>query len=129
MTIEEKLRERLKKAMKNSNAFEKSIIRVILSEFYYKNDGKPLDDELAKKVLTKIRKDLEETNTEQSKHEADFVSEYLPKIMTEEEIESGLMALILVNEGIEFKPLKVLFDQHYPGQNGAIVAKHIKELI
>lgn len=129
MTIEEKLRERLKKAMKNSNAFEKSIIRVILSEFYRENKGKPVDDKDAEKFLIKIRKDLLETNTEPSKHEADFVSEYLPKIMTEEEIESALMGLILVNEGIEFKPLKTLFDQHYPGQNGAIVAKHIKELI
>lgn len=129
MTIEQQIRERLQKAMKNSNAFEKSILRVILSEFYYKNDGKPLDDESAKKALTKIRKDLLETNTDHSKLEADFVSEYLPKIMTEEEIESALMGLILVNEGIEFKPLKTLFDQHYPGQNGAIVAKHIKELI
>ena len=129
MTIEEKLRERLKKAMKNSNAFEKSIIRVILSEFYYKNDGKPLNDEEAKKALTKIRKDLLETNTDLSKLEAELVSEYLPKSMTEKEIEDALMALLLVNEGIEFKPLKALFDQHYPGQNGAIVAKHIKELI
>lgn len=33
MTIEEKIRERLHVAMKNSNAFEKSILRTILAEF------------------------------------------------------------------------------------------------
>ena len=127
MSIEEKIRERLHIAIKINDVFEKSILRTILGEFARK--GKNINDTLATEVLVEIRKNLYEVNTVDSLKEAELVSEYLPRIMSEEEIEFELSAIILSNEGIKFKVLKDTFDKEFPGQNGAIVAKIIKELL
>ena len=86
MSIEEKIRERLHIAIKNNNVFEKSILRTILGEFARK--GKNINDTLATEVLVEIRKNLYEVNTVDSLKEAELVSEYLPRIMSEEEIDA-----------------------------------------
>ena len=141
--IHEDLKKRLTKAIYNQDDFEKSILRVILGEIsIFKGrmsvksiedlkceNSEYLPDEVVTPILIKIRKDLLETNTEHSLKEATLVSEYLPKIMSEKEIENALMAIILVKEGSTFKEIKTIFDTTYPGQNGQIVAKYIKQLI
>lgn len=127
MSIEEKIRERLHAAMKNNDAFEKSILRTILAEF--SRIGKDINDLKALEILIKIRKDLYEVNTDESLKEAELVSEYLPKVMSDEEIKNVIEAILITNEGIKFKTVKDIFDKEYPGQDGAKVAKIIKELI
>ena len=127
MTIEEKIRKRLHVAMKNSNAFEKSILRTILAEF--SRIGKNVDDKTAINVLLTMRKALEEIGTQEAEKESLLISEYLPVVMNEDEIETIILAYLVMNEGIKFKDLKDLFDKNYPGQNGALVAKCIKKHI
>lgn len=125
MTIEEKIRERLHVAMKNSNAFEKSILRTILAEF--SRIGKNVDDKTAVNVLLTMRKALKEIGTQEAEKESLLISEYLPIVMNEYEIETTILAYLVMNEGIKFKDLKDLFDKNYPGQNGELVAKCIKK--
>lgn len=127
MTIEEKIRERLHVAMKNSNAFEKSILRTILAEF--SRIGKNVDDKTAVNVLLTMRKALKEIGTQEAEKESLLISEYLPIVMNEYEIETTILAYLVMNEGIKFKDLKDLFDKNYPGQNGELVAKCIKKHI
>ena len=127
MTIEEKIRERLHVAMKNSNAFEKSILRTILAEF--SRIGKNVDDKTAINVLLTMRKALKEIGTQEAEKESLLISEYLPIVMKEDEIEKIILAYLVMNEGIKFKDLKDLFDKNYPGQNGELVAKCIKKHI
>ena len=141
--IHENLKKRLTTAIYNQDDFEKSILRVILGEIaIFKGrmsikslkdlkceNSEYLPDEVVTPILIKIRKDLLETNTKDSLKEAELVSEYLPKIMSEKEIENALMAIILVKEGSTFKEIKTIFDTTYPGQSGQIVAKYIKQLI
>lgn len=127
MTIEEKIRERLHVAMKNSNAFEKSILRTILAEF--SRIGKNVDDKTAINVLLTMRKALKEIGTQEAEKESLLISEYLPIVMNEYEIETTILAYLVMNEGIKFKDLKDLFDKNYPGQNGELVAKCIKKHI
>ena len=111
MTIEEKIRERLHVAMKNSNAFEKSILRTILAEF--SRIGKNVDDKTAVNVLLSMRKALEEIGTQEAEKESLLISEYLPIVMKEDEIETIILAYLVMNEGIKFKDLKDLFDKNY----------------
>lgn len=128
MTIQERIRERLHIAMKNNDAFEKAILRTILGEFS-RGGKKDIEDEEATEILITMRKALAEIGTTEAQKESQLISEYLPRVMSEEEIELALSALIVVNEDIKFKALKDLFDKEYPAQNGALVAKCIKKLI
>lgn len=130
-TIQEQLTERLHKAMKEKNEFERDFIRVILAEFSRK--GKSLSDNEAIEELLKMRNNLRLLSSVQALMEVNFLNIYIPLEMTEEHISEVISTLIdemklersiksmgkLVNE---FKSL-------YPGQDGAVVAKLAKKLL
>lgn len=95
MTIQEKLTEQLHTAIKSKNEFERDYIRVILAEFSRK--GKNLTDEEAIKVLKKISKDAEEVNSEQSLKEVEFLKNFIPEEMSQEDIVKALEKIIVDN--------------------------------
>lgn len=129
--IQTKLQERLHTAIKNQDGFEKSIIRVILSEF--SRVGKELDDEAAIKELQKVKKNLLETGTPISLLEAEFVEIYLPKQMTQEAIVAELNAIFeemcYAKSMASMKPFMSAFNNLFPGQDNRIVAQEIKNIL
>lgn len=140
--INEKIKLELIKATYDRDEVKKSILRVVLGEIsriitklptdsndfkQYKETGF-LSNEHVIKILLKLEKDLLQINSKESLEELKIISEFLPKKLSEEEIKSAIMSIVLSNEGLSFKELKTLFDLNYPYQDGKIVSKYIKEL-
>ena len=109
MAIMEKINEQIKTAMKNKDEITKNTLRAAKSDITSEARERHCEvtDELALEVLrkmaTKIGKDLEEfekinaTGTElyaKTKQELALLEEYLPKLMSEDEIRAKAIEII-----------------------------------
>ncbi|WP_353512041.1 GatB/YqeY domain-containing protein [Thermus sp. LT1-2-5] len=87
MTIYEAIKETIKEAMKARDQKTLDFARVVKAELDRKGDGKPLPDAEAVKVLKALKEiALEQGNA----FEAEFLDRFLPKEMSEEEIEAWI---------------------------------------
>lgn len=87
MTIYEGIQKAIREAMKAKDQKTLDFARVVKAELDRKGDGKPLPDAEAVKVLKALKEiALEQGNT----FEAEFLDRFLPKEMTEEEIEAWI---------------------------------------
>ncbi|AFV75685.1 GatB/YqeY domain-containing protein [Thermus oshimai] len=85
--IYEAIKEAIKEAMKARDQKTLDFARVVKAELDRKGDGKPLPDEEAVKVLKALKEiALEQGNA----FEVEFLDRFLPKEMTEEEIEAWI---------------------------------------
>ena len=109
MTIMEKLNEQIKEAMKNKDELTKNTLRAVKSDVTSEARERhcevtdELTLEILRKTATKIGKDLEEfekvnaTGTElyeKTKKELALLEEYLPKLMSEDEIRAKAIEII-----------------------------------
>lgn len=136
MSIQQQLKDNLKKAIINQNVFERELIRVILAEFSnskYIDKDKNISDENALIILNKLNKDMIISNTEQTLKESEFVKKYLPEQMNEGNVkivlESIISELNLDKTAKNIGVLKKEFDNRHKGQDGKIVGKLCKELM
>ena len=81
MTIYEAIKETIKEAMKARDQNTLDFARVVKAELDRKGDGKPLPDTEAVKVLKALK---------EIAFEAEFLDRFLPKEMSEEEIEAWI---------------------------------------
>ncbi len=87
MSIYEAIKETIKEAMKARDQKTLDFARVVKAELDRKGDGKPLPDAEAVKVLRALREiALEQGNT----FEVEFLDRFLPKEMSEEELEAWI---------------------------------------
>jgi uncharacterized protein YqeY len=93
MTLKEKISKNYMVAFKERNTVEKNLLSVVKGDIQTieKNTGvNNLSDEDVIKILTKTAKSLKETilltNDEKSKLELSILQEYLPKLMSKEEV-------------------------------------------
>ncbi|MEN2982917.1 MAG: hypothetical protein ABDH20_10515 [Thermus sp.] len=87
MSIYEALKETIKEAMKARDQKTLDFARVVKAELDRKGDGKPLSNLEAVKVLKALREiALEQGNA----FEVEFLDRFLPKEMSEEEIEAWI---------------------------------------
>ncbi|WP_337844327.1 GatB/YqeY domain-containing protein [Thermus sp.] len=85
--IYEAIKDAIKEAMKARDQKTLDFARVVKAELDRKGDGKPLPDEEAVKVLKALKEiALEQGNA----FEVEFLDRFLPKEMTEEEIEAWI---------------------------------------
>lgn len=105
MTLKEKISKDYIVAFKERNTVEKNLLSVIKGDIQTaeKNTGtENLSDEDVMKILTKTAKSLKETisltNDEKSKLELSKLENYLPKLMSRDEVTQKVSELI--NSGI-----------------------------
>ena len=101
MTLKEKISADYMSAFKAKNTVAKNLLSVIKGEIQTieKNTGtESLSDEEVTKILNKTVKSLKETQsksaTEQTAEELSIVESYLPKQMSQDEIDEKVMQLI-----------------------------------
>ncbi|RIH86429.1 Yqey-like protein [Meiothermus luteus] len=95
--IYEAIKREIVEAMKRGDAQSRDYARVVKAEFDRKGDGRPLPDAEAVKILKALRVTAEEN---QNTFELAFLDRYLPKEMSEEEIEAWIRA------NVDFSQLK-----------------------
>lgn len=101
MTIEKRIEADFLKAFKERNVEVKSLLGTVKGEMQTLKKNlvvENLSDEESIKILTKFSKNLKENirlvNDEKSKVELDIIESYLPKQMSEDEINSKLDEMI-----------------------------------
>ena len=98
MTLEEKVKDELKKAMKDKNPSRKNTLRLIISEFDRKQDRNvsTSDDEVIA-IITKMRKSLYETATAKGGMTEDdwaedvVYGEFLPQLASKDAIRAWII--------------------------------------
>lgn len=106
MTLKERISADYMSAFKAKNTVAKNLLSVIKGEIQTieKNTGtESLSDEEVTKILNKTVKSLKETQsksaTEQTAEELSIVESYLPKQMSQDEIDEKVMQLIAEGAG------------------------------
>jgi uncharacterized protein YqeY len=105
MTLKEKISKDYMTAFKEKNTVSKNLLSVIKGEIQTVEKNKSvenLSDEDVMKILTKTAKSLKETisltNDEKSKLELSILDNYLPKLMSKDEVTQRVSEL--VNSGV-----------------------------
>jgi uncharacterized protein YqeY len=89
MNLQEKIKGDLKVAMKESNKEAKDIIRVVIGEF--NRVGKEVSDQEATAIIKKMVANANEMN---NTAEADFLSKYLPKQLSEHDLRNIIQGIL-----------------------------------
>jgi len=126
MTLQEKISGDLKVAMKESNIEAKDILRVVIGEF--NRVGKEVSDQEATAIIKKMVGNANEMN---NTSEADFLSEYLPKELSEVELKD-VIDLICDYNGYEtmkdmgaiMGKLKASHPNQYDGKLASTIIKN-----
>jgi uncharacterized protein YqeY len=126
MTIQEQIKDDLKKAMANKNESLKSLLRVVIGEF--NRISKEVTNEEALSVIKKMH-----YNAVMHKNlaEAALLEAYIPKQLSEEDLRSIIEHLIQVNEftsadmGKIMKELKAQYAGHYDGKMANELVKEV----
>lgn len=126
MTIQEQVSSDLTSAIKERNEGKKAILRVLIGEF--NREGKVLPDEKATAIIKKMVANAEDMK---NTTEAEILSEYLPKQLTNDQI-NMLVSQIIEDESItsmrEMGKIMGIFKAEYAGKyDGSVVSKVIKE--
>jgi len=96
-SIYEAIKKEIVEAMKRGDAATRDFARVVKAELDRKGDGRPLPDSDAAKILKALRVTAEEN---QNAFELAFLDRYLPKELSEAEIETWVRA------NVDFSQLK-----------------------
>lgn len=120
MSLKNKITEEIKTAMKSGDKIRLNLFRVLKGELARVEDSKnELTDEQVIKMFQKFIKNLEMVNDERSKQEIAILNEYMPKQLTESEVEDIIQSLIVTNNYSSMKDMgKIMsdFTAHHSGQ-------------
>jgi len=125
MKLQEKIQSDLKVAMMNKDVPKRDLIRVLIGEI--NRVGKDVSDDEVSKIVKKMTDNAIELNNQ---IEIDILSDYLPKMLTEKEIEDVIDQFISDNniDGIKQMGLimKYLKDEFGSSVDGKIASSLIK---
>lgn len=130
MTVQERIKADLKEAIKSGNTEKKNLLRVIIGEF--NRIGKELTDEIATKEIKKMyvnATDKDYGNVD----EAQILSEYLPKELSENDLSFIIKEIIqqdglssMKDMGVVMSKLKETYPNQYDGKLASTIVR--KEL-
>ena len=131
MSLKSQITEDIKAAMKAQDTVKKNILRVIKAEISREEGGlKDLDDTGVIKLIKKNIKSLEEIGSEDALAEKAVLDQYMPKQMSEAEIEQAISAIVSQTGAETMKDMcKVMgmFNGKYAGMaDGGVVSKIVK---
>jgi len=90
MTIQEKIKQDLKTAMKNKDEVTKSVLRVVIGEF--NREGKEVSDERALAIIKKMGQNATDQNNFDELH---VLASYIPEEMDDLELKRVCMNFIM----------------------------------
>lgn len=130
MRVQEKIKADLKEAIKSGNTKKKNLLRVVIGEF--NRIGKELNDEDAVKEIKKMYANASDAQIG-NPVEAEILSEYLPKELSEDELANVIKKIVnyqglssMKDMGIVMAKLKEIHPNQYDGKLASILVK--KEL-
>ena len=120
MSLKNKITEEIKTAMKSGDKVRLNLFRVLKGELARVEDSKnELTDEQVIKMFQKFIKNLEMVNDERSKQEIEILNEYMPKQLSDGELEEIIQSLIVTNNYSSMKDMGKFmtdFTTEYSGQ-------------
>jgi len=126
MKLQEKIQSDLKMAMLNKDVNKRDLIRVLIGEI--NRMGKDVSDEDVLKIIKKMTENASLMNNE---IEINILSEYLPKMLTEQEIDVIISDYILNNNinnikqmGLVMKYLKDEYGSSIDGKVASLIFKN-----
>lgn len=126
MKLQEKIQLDLKKAMMNKDVHKRDLIRVLIGEI--NRVGKDVSDDDVSKIVKKMTDNAILMNNQ---IEVDILSDYLPKMLSEKQIEDLIIDFISTNNinnikqmGIVMKYLKDEFGSSIDGKIANIIVKN-----
>ena len=135
MSLRERIDIDLKTARKEQNKEIVGFLRVLKGEIQRaESPSNPMSDGEITKVITKITKNLSQINTKESQIEMDFLNEYLPEPLTEDEIKSLIDDICLnFTDPLTMRDMGSImsqFNEKYSGQaDNRIVSQLVKSKI
>lgn len=125
MKLQEKIQSDLKVAMMNKDVHKRDLIRVLIGEI--NRVGKDVSDDDVSKIVKKM---TDNAILMDNQFEIDILSNYLPKMLTEKEIENVIDQFILDNNINSIKQMglvmKYLKDEFGLSIDGKIASSLIK---
>jgi len=126
MKLQEKISADLKSAMKNKEVKKRDLLRVVIGEF--SRVGKELSDEEVVKIIRKMKENADLYN---NPIESDILAEYLPILLTENQIEIIIQNIINKNGfnsmkdmGNIMKELKINYSAQIDGKLASQIIKN-----
>ena len=135
MSLRQQINDDLKTAMRNKDKDSMDILRVVKGEIARnESPSSPMSDVEITKIIAKLVKNLKQVNDTKSKNEMDFLKNYLPKPLTEDEIKEIINDICLnFQEPLTMKDMgKIMsnFNVEYNGKaDNKMVASIIKNKI
>ena len=135
MSLRQQINDDLKTAMRNKDKDSMDILRVVKGEIARnESPSSPMSDVEITKIIAKLVKNLKQVNDTKSKNEMDFLKNYLPKPLTEDEIKEIIDDICLnFQEPLTMKDMgKIMsnFNVEYNGKaDNKMVASIIKNKI
>lgn len=121
MTIKETIQNDLQKSRKSVNPKEVTFLSTILGEL--DRIGKNPIDSDSIKVLKKMLDGIKETSNDIN--EIEYITDFLPKLMSKEEIETAVNSIIENNNSKEFSVLMREFQKNYKGKADNNMVKEV----
>ncbi len=140
MTIQQKIMNDIKSAMKANDTLRKNVLRMVLSDIKYAqaavNVHQELDEASAMKVVAgyhkKLKKAFEEFPEGEKKQELikeiTIVEEYLPKMLSDQELEEAVQKVLAATSSRNFGELmKAVLSQVGSSADAKAVSEKIKK--
>ena len=128
MNLQEKINADLKAAMIGGFTDRKDLLRVLIGEF--NRIGKSLSDQEVVSIIKKMVENAKEMN---NKFEIDVLSEYLPQMLTTDQLKVVIEDIIKTNNFNSIKSMGAVMNElkvKYPSKyDGKIASELIKELL
>jgi uncharacterized protein YqeY len=127
MTLKERIQEDRKNAMINREIEKKTVLGTLLGELDRKSKT-PTDTE----VIAVIKKMMEGNVLTKTTHENEYLSIYLPKLMSENQIEEIITSYVEQNNLSGMKSMGVVMNflkNNYAGQYEGKIASNITKKI
>jgi uncharacterized protein YqeY len=131
MTLKEQINADFMIAFKAKQMEKKNFLSVVKGEIQNEESRSGgVTDESVMSILKKMEKSLKQTNTEESLKELEYIKPYLPKMMSEEEIETIIKGYYNDN-GISTMPdMMKEFNANYKGKaDNKVVSSIINKII
>ncbi len=134
LPLKEIIDNQLKKAMLDKDIRTRDVLRVIKAEISREEAGiKTYGDDEIIKLIQKAIKNLEIVGTDESKEEIVILQKYIPKQMSEAEIEEAIKLLVIETGASGIKDIGKLmgaFNSQYKGRaNSKTVSEVVKRVL
>jgi uncharacterized protein YqeY len=130
MNLQEKISDDLKQSMIAKDFKKRDFLRVVIGEFNRDTTSKILSDD---KVLSILKNMKDNAEMMKNQYEVDLLCEYLPKMLTNDELENIIKDIVDKNGYNSMKDMGKIINElktNFPSQfDGSVASSLIKKYI